>query len=113
VAEKHPNVRAYVKNYTLGFEIPYTYQGQEKVYLPDFILKIDDGHGDDDLLNLIVETKGQRDEQDKAKSEAVETFWLPGINSMKQFGRWKWVEIRGVYEMESRIDGIINEVMER
>lgn len=56
VVEKHPRVRAYVKNPNLGLEVPYRYGPETRVYRPDFIVQIDDGHAD--LLNLIVEIKG-------------------------------------------------------
>ena len=60
VAERHPRVQAYVKNHNLGFEVPYRYGSETRKYRPDFIVKVDDDHGPDDLLNLIVEIKGYR-----------------------------------------------------
>ena len=54
VAEAHPQVRAYVKNHNLGFEIPYRFGSETRRYLPDFIVLVDDGHGPDDLLHLVV-----------------------------------------------------------
>ena len=62
VAESHPKVRAYVKNHNLGLEVPYRYGSETRKYIPDFIVRVDDGHGEDDLLNLIVEIKGYRRE---------------------------------------------------
>ncbi|MEZ4568894.1 MAG: hypothetical protein R2849_00885 [Thermomicrobiales bacterium] len=41
-------VVAYVKDQGLGFTIPYTIGGDEKQYVPDFIARVDDGHGPDD-----------------------------------------------------------------
>lgn len=58
VAESHPRVIRYVKNHNLGIEVPYNAGKEAKRYRPDFILQIDDGNGEDDLLNLIVEVKG-------------------------------------------------------
>ena len=46
VAEAHPRVRAYVKNHNLGLEVPYRYGSETRTYLPDFIVLVDDGHGD-------------------------------------------------------------------
>jgi type I restriction enzyme R subunit len=42
-------------------------------YLPDFIVLVDDGHGGDDLLHLVVEIKGHRREaaQDKKAPPAL------------------------------------------
>ncbi|NDA44122.1 MAG: hypothetical protein EBX78_10980, partial [Gammaproteobacteria bacterium] len=60
VAEKHPRVKAYVRNSGLGFEVPYRYGPETRRYLPDFIVLVDDGRGEDDLLHLVVEIKGYR-----------------------------------------------------
>ncbi len=43
--EHMPAVRSYVKNQGLGFTIPYTIDGQQRSYVPDFIVCIDDGPG--------------------------------------------------------------------
>jgi type III restriction enzyme len=58
VAEAHPRVRAYVKNHSLGFEVPYRFGSEARRYRPDFIVLVDDGRGDDDLLRLVVEIQG-------------------------------------------------------
>jgi len=44
VAEQHPKVRAYVKNHNLGFEVPYRFGSEMRIYRPDFIVLVDDGH---------------------------------------------------------------------
>ena len=46
VAESHPRVKAYVKNHNLGLEVPYRYGSETRRYLPDFIVLVDDGHGE-------------------------------------------------------------------
>ena len=58
--EDMDEVVCYVKNHNLGFTIPYTLNGEEKNYIPDFIACIDDGHGTSDLLNLIIEVTGEK-----------------------------------------------------
>ena len=88
MAESHPRVRAYVKNHNLGLEVPYRCGSETRRYLPDFIVQVDDGHGDDDLLNLIVEIKGYRGEDAKEKKATMETYWVPGVNNLKTYGRW-------------------------
>ncbi|MDR3087179.1 MAG: DEAD/DEAH box helicase family protein [Azoarcus sp.] len=102
VAERHPQVRAYVKNHNLGLEVPYQYQSDMRLYLPDFILRIDDGKGqnDEDLLNLIVEIKGYRGEDAKDKKATMETYWIPGVNNLKTCGRWAFAEFTNVWAME-------------
>jgi type III restriction enzyme len=101
VAEKHPKVKAYVKNHSLGLEVPYRYGSETRKYLPDFIVRVEDGHGDDDLLNLIVEIKGYRREDAKDKKATMETYWVPGVNNLKQYGRWAFAEFIEVYQIET------------
>lgn len=101
VAESHPKVRAYVKNHNLGLEVPYRYGSEMRRYIPDFIVLIDDGKGDDDLLHLIVEIKGYRREDAKEKKSTMENYWIPGVNNSGQYGRWSFAEFTEVYQIES------------
>jgi len=100
-AESHPRVRAYVKNHNLGLEVPYRYGSEARKYLPDFIVVVDDGTRSDDLLHLIVEIKGYRGEDAKEKKLTMETYWIPGVNNLKKYGRWAFAEFRDVFEIES------------
>lgn len=100
VAEAHPQVLAYVKNHNLGFEVPYLMAGEVRRYRPDFILRVDDGHGPDKPLNLIVEIKGYRGEDAKVKKETMQVYWLPGVNALGTHGRWAFAEFSEVYAME-------------
>ena len=62
------------------------------------------GHGEDDLLRLIVEIKGYRGENAKAKKEALEVFWISGVNRLKSYGRWGFMELKEVYKIESEFE---------
>ncbi|MEW4530635.1 BPTD_3080 family restriction endonuclease [Maioricimonas sp. JC845] len=99
VAEEHPRVRAYVKNHSLGFEVPYRFGGETRRYRPDFIVLVDDGQPD--LLHLVVEIKGYRGEDAKDKKSTMETYWVPGVNHLGTYGRWAFAEFCDIYEMES------------
>ena len=101
VAEAHPKVRAYVKNHGLGLEVPYRYGSEMRKYLPDFIVRVDDGHGDDDLLNLVVEIKGYRREDAVEKKSTMDTYWVPGVNHLGTYGRWAFAEFTEVYQIEA------------
>ena len=101
VVEKHPRVKAYIKNHNLGFEVPYRYGSETRKYRPDFVVLVDDGHGADDLLNLIVEIKGYRREDAKEKKGTMDAYWIPGVNNLKQYGRWAFVEFTDVWEMQT------------
>jgi type III restriction enzyme len=81
----------YVKNHSLGFKIPYTMEGEERNYVPDFVLHVDDGHAD--LLNLIVEVSGEARKDKAAKVATARNLWVPAVNNHGQFGRWGFVEI--------------------
>jgi type III restriction enzyme len=104
IAESHPRVRAYVKNHNLGFEVPYRWLSETRRYIPDFILRVEDGHGEDDVLNLIVEIKGYRGEDAKEKKSTMDTYWIPGVNNLGIYGRWAFAEFTEVYEMEPDLD---------
>jgi type III restriction enzyme len=91
--ESMPEVRAYVKNQNLGFKVPYVFEGQPANYYPDYLVRIDDGRGDGDLLNLVVEISGQELKQKEAKVETARKLWVPAVNSEGAYGRWAFLEI--------------------
>ncbi len=99
VVEAHPDVRAYVKNQGLGLEVPYRSGSTARTYVPDFIVVLDDGHGDQ--VHLIAEIKGYRGEDAKDKKETMETYWVPGVNNLRAYGRWAFAEFTDVYDMQS------------
>jgi len=101
VVESHPRVRSYVKNHGLGLEVPYRFGSDIRRYLPDFIVLVDDGHGPEDLLHLIVEIKGYRREDAKQKKLTMDTYWIPGVNHLGTHGRWAFAEFTDVHEIEA------------
>ena len=117
VAESHPRVKTYVKNHNLGLEVPYRYGSETRTYLPDFIVLVDDGHGDDDLLHLVVEIKGYRREDAKEKKATMDTYWVPGVNNHRRYGRWAFAEFTDVYEMQSdfeaKVEVAFNQMIEK
>ena len=111
VAEQHPQVISYVKNQGLGLEIPYKDGSTARMYIPDFIIQIDDGHGPDDPLHLVGEVKGYRAENVKLKSETMRTQWVPGVNNLGSFGRWTFAEFKDVYNMDKEFKALIDKVL--
>lgn len=91
--ERMDEVKAYVKNQSLGFKIGYSFEGRPGNYYPDYILKIDDGHGLADLLHLIVEISGQELKEKEAKAQTAKSLWVPAVNNEGIFGRWAYLEI--------------------
>jgi type III restriction enzyme len=108
VVEAHPRVLRYVKNQNLGFEVPYRFQSQTRIYLPDFIVVVDDGHGEDDPLHLVIEVKGYRREDAKEKKAAMETYWVPGVNNLGTHGRWAFAELTDHYEIEAELGRLVD-----
>jgi type III restriction enzyme len=90
-----------VKNHNLGLEVPYRFGSQARKYLPDFVVLVDDGRGEDDLLHLIVEIKGYRKEDAKEKKATMDTYWVPGVNHDGRFGRWAFAEFTEAYQIEA------------
>ena len=107
VVEAHPKVLAYVKNHNLGLEVPYLHGSEKRTYIPDFIVRLDDGRGPDDPLHLVVEIKGYRREDAKDKKATMENYWVPGVNRHGGHGRWAFAEFRDVLELEADLDTVI------
>ncbi len=101
--EDMQEVIRYVKNHNLGFTIPYTLNGEEKNYIPDFIVCIDDGHGPDDLMNLIIEVTGEKKKDKAAKVATARTLWVPAVNNHGGFGRWDFLEIDDPWNAKTSI----------
>jgi type III restriction enzyme len=116
VAEKHPKVKAYVKNHNMGFEVPYRFGSENRRYIPDFIVLVDDGKGENDLLHLIVEIKGFRKEDAKIKKQTMENYWIHGVNHSSQYGRWAFAEFTEMYaidaDFQAKVEQAFNEVIE-
>ena len=111
--EQHPKVLAYVKNHGLGFEVPYQHQGERRLYRPDFIVQVDDGHGPEDPLHLVVEIKGYRGEDAKDKKSTMLTHWVPGVNALGSFGRWDFVEFTDVWSIDADLRAKVSEAVGR
>ncbi len=101
--EKSSRVRGYVKNNGLGFEVPYSFMGDERHYRPDFIVQLGDGHADP--LNVITEIKGFRGLDAEAKRDTLVRLWLPTVNSDGRWGRWAAAEIVASTDMIDSFDG--------
>jgi type III restriction enzyme len=104
--ERIAKVRGYVKNHGLGFEVPYVFSGEERVYRPDFIVHWDDGRGDP--LQLVVEIKGFRGSDAEAKKDTLSALWVPSVNNDGRFGRWgPPVEIIAPFDMDKALEKIV------
>lgn len=102
--EEMPEVIRYVKNQGLGFTIPYTLNGEEKQYYPDFIAHVGD-------LNLIIEVSGEARKDKTAKVTTARTLWVPAVNNHGGFGRWAFVEVTDPWDAERTIRGAVQQAL--
>ena len=118
--EDMPEVIRYVKNHNLGFTIPYTLNGAEHQYTPDFIACLDDGRSEPspsgrgqgegrDLLNLLVEVTGEKKKDKAAKVATARTLWVPAINNHGGFGRWAYIEVADPWDAKNTIRASLQE----
>jgi len=105
VIERHPNVLAYVKNQGMQFEVPYRDGATPRKYVPDFIVRLDDGQAEP--LNLIIETKGFRGVDAQFKAETMKTLWVPGVNNLGGYGRWAFEEFTDVFAIQDAFDRLV------
>ncbi len=104
--ETHPRVLAYAKNQALGFEVPYLDAGAMRRYVPDFLVRLDDGGMEP--LNLVLEVKGMRNENAKAKAQTMQEMWVPGVNALGAFGRWGFAEFQDWAIMETDFAALVD-----
>jgi type III restriction enzyme len=103
--EDMPEVVRYVKNHNLGFFVPYTFNGEEHRYIPDFIVRLRAGDAslESEPLNLIIEVTGERKKEKAAKVETARTLWMPAVNNHGGFGRWAFLEISDPWDAKNTI----------
>ena len=100
VLERNEHVTAYAKNDHLGFDIVYTYAGMVRKYIPDFLIKLDNGK------MLVLEIKGQDSDQNRAKREAL-AEWCQAVNDLDEYGEW----YADVAFNTAEVDGIIDKYL--
>src|SRR5271157_4303402 len=79
--DRNPNVRAWVKNDHIGFEITYSFKGIIHKFRPDYLIRLTNGK------TLVLEVKGQDDQQQQTKREFL-AEWVRAVNGHCGFGTW-------------------------
>src|SRR5271165_4232971 len=79
--DRNKNVRAWVKNDHIGFEITYSFKGIIHKFRPDYLVRLTKGK------TLILEVKGQDDQQQQTKREFL-SEWVRAVNGQSGFGEW-------------------------
>ncbi len=95
--DRSEKVQAFVKNDHIGFFVLYTHKGVVRKYYPDFIIRLSNGK------HLILEVKGQDDEQSHTKRLSLDE-WVQAVNAHGGFGEWR----HAVSRHPSDVDGICN-----
>ena len=108
VLEDMPEVLAYAKNHNLGFFIPYTIEGQERRYVPDFLVRVAPAAsgpepGAEGVLNLIIEVSGFPKKDKANKTATARNLWIPAVNNHGGFGRWDYLEITDPWDSANAI----------
>lgn len=99
--EDMDEVVCYVKNQGLNFTIPYTIDGEEKNYFPDYIVRI--RNGDDEPVNVILEVSGEARKEKAAKVATARTLWVPAVNNHGGFGKWTFLEITDPWDAKNTV----------
>ena len=74
-------VSFFARNDHLGLEIQYEFYGGAHKFLPDFIVRLQNG------VTLILEVKGFHGEKEEAKFQAAKR-WVSAVNNWGRMGRW-------------------------
>ena len=107
VLEEMDEVVCYVKNHNLNFTIPYTLDGEDRNYIPDFVVRVQDDR--EDLLNLIIEVTGEKKKDKAAKVATARTLWVPAVNNHGGFGRWAFLEIADPWDAKNTIRAFVRQ----
>lgn len=107
--ERMPEVLRCVKTSGLDFTIPYTLDAEQRSYLPDFVVHVDDGHGAADPLQVVVEVSGRTRRDKNAKVATARTLWVPAVNAHGGFGRWAFLEVTDPWDSERAIRALVSE----
>ncbi|MBE3119124.1 MAG: restriction endonuclease subunit R, partial [Candidatus Atribacteria bacterium] len=114
--EEMDEVVCYAKNFQLGFTIPYTIDGQEHSYIPDYLIHLRlpspvngrGAGGEDDFLNLILEVSGEAKKEKAAKVSTARNLWVPAVNNHGGFGRWAFIEIVDPWDAKNTIRAFLS-----
>jgi len=103
--EDMEEVICYAKNQNLGFAIPYTIDGEEKNYYPDFLVRVRQG---EEPLNLIIEVTGEKRKEKPAKVATARNLWVPAVNNHGGYGRWAFLEISDPWDAQNLIRAFLD-----
>ncbi len=68
----------------------------------DSIMRLDDAHCKDDLLNLVIEVFGHKNGK-QAKVTTAHNLRVPSVNNAGTWGRWAFIEITDPWDAHRTI----------
>ena len=101
MAVKHGLALFYAKNDHLDLLIPYEYFGVEHNYIPDYLVRMANG------VTLLLEIKGQEDNQDKAKHDSARR-WISAVNNWGKLGTWDIHVCRNPQMLERELQYVLS-----
>ncbi|MEZ5778862.1 MAG: DEAD/DEAH box helicase family protein [Paracoccaceae bacterium] len=108
--DDHPEVTAHAKNHNLGFEVPYTSEGEPHRYRPDFLVRLKTPEGEPPVT-LVVEVKGFRGHDAILKAATMRDKWIPAVNGLGTYGRWGFAELRALHDFRPDLDRAIDALL--
>ncbi len=102
---------SYVKNQGLSFEVPYRDGAVPRRYLPDFIVRLDDGTPE--TAQLDPGDEGLSRHRRPAQGRDDDVSWVPGVNALSGQGRWAFFEFREVFAIETTFGELVDKLINR
>jgi len=97
--QQNNHVSCYARNDRAFLLIPYEYEGVQHHFEPDYLVRLMNG------MTLILEMKGEENEQDRAKYQAARR-WIIALNNWGRLGRWDFALCRDPHLLPGIIVGI-------
>jgi len=89
-------VQHYARNDGHFLTIPYEYEGVSRHYEPDYLVKLTSG------ATLILEVKGEDDDEDRAKYQAARR-WVTAVNNWGRLSTWEFKVCRDPQRVVDRM----------
>ena len=109
--DNDPRVLRWVRNFQLGWTIPYWRDGTWARYEPDFVAVLDNG------TNLVIECKAAWDDKARQAAEYTEQHWIPSIAGTADLPddlrHWSYAVIENPNTIRHQLDIAIQESQER
>ena len=104
ILDKHLAVAAWVRNFGLGWSLPYHFEGAWRRYEPDFVARLTNG------LNVIIECKGIVDDKSLAAEHWTRSHWIPAVAGTERLPEelrsWTYEVITEADHLPARLAGL-------